>query len=740
MTHQLCLRPRKRSVCSPVARLLVQTPFQPRSTRKVAQLCLKSSIICFYSCGSRRRSPRSSKMLLSYTCTSEKEIIRSVTTTEVYPCSPLQARYLPGSCLTVSQRTLTRDSYQRASVDSRKSVGPPTWCLLQGKKCQEQNSDLFSSYVDLTKAFDTVSREGLWKIMATYRCPRKFISMVQQFHAGMQALVQDNGEISEPFPVSNGVKQGCILASILFSLMFSAMLTDSFRDGDIGIDLRYRTDGMLFNLRRLQAKTKVKTDIIRDFLFADDCALNAGSEADMQRSVHKFSIACPNFGLTISIKKTEVNGQRLSAVNRFTCLGSTLSQNVTIDDEVNVRIARTSATFGRLHANVWNRRGISLHTRLKVYRAIVLPTLLYTCETWTVYQRHAKKLNHFHTTCLRKLLNIKWQNRIPDTERLPSPPTPGIIPPWTGPSGVPPCTKAPRYARPTGQLQQSKGGKPGKPEPAILRMTSALSPVPTANAYTPTFTALEDLLKAIDLNEGYKYLPQIWSDLVLFEYSRREDLVEHLLNIMAKKKQNQQLLGRTLRVDHVANYKPPKMDEDVYEITKAVRERGCAPKASSDEELNVTPLKKSKKGRILSSPSPLFVSMFLLGDHVSFFHLLSSRQLVTSSVHRAKLEYHTCQIAEASGDQRQLSKIVAKLLHDDNDTPLPSCDSFDTLATPFSDFFSEKISKIRSVLSQNVNNVDASVEDAPQTCLLTAFELATEADIETVEVIAGEIM
>ena len=105
-------------------------------------------------------------------------------------------------------------------------------------------------------------------------------------------------------------------------------------------------------------------------------------------------------------------------MNRFTYLGSTLSQNVTIDDEVNVRIARASATFGRLHANVWNKRGISLQTKLKAYRAIVLPTLIYACKTWTVYQRHAKKLNHFHTTCLRKLLNIKWQDRIPDTEVL----------------------------------------------------------------------------------------------------------------------------------------------------------------------------------------------------------------------------------------------------------------------------------------------------------------------------------
>ena len=51
------------------------------------------------------------------------------------------------------------------------------------------------------------------------------------------------------------------------------------------------------------------TDIVRDFLFANDRALNAGSEADMQPSVDKFSDAYNDFGLTISIKKTEVMHQ-----------------------------------------------------------------------------------------------------------------------------------------------------------------------------------------------------------------------------------------------------------------------------------------------------------------------------------------------------------------------------------------------------------------------------------------------
>ena len=113
-----------------------------------------------------------------------------------------------------------------------------------------------------------------------------------------------------------------------------------------------------------------------------------------------------------------VNGQKLQVVDKFTYLGSTLSRAVHIDDEVTARTAKASVAFGRLRTNVWERNRIRLDTKLKVYKAVVLPTLLYACETWTVYQRHAKKLNHFHLSCLRKLLKIRWQDKIPDTEVL----------------------------------------------------------------------------------------------------------------------------------------------------------------------------------------------------------------------------------------------------------------------------------------------------------------------------------
>ena len=96
----------------------------------------------------------------------------------------------------------------------------------------------------------------------------------------------------------------------------------------------------------------------------------------------------------------------------------TLAASYPIDNEVEVRLAKASAAFGRLYNKVWNRKRIKLQTKLKVYKAVVVATLLYGSDTWTVYRHHVNKLNHFHTVSLKKLLKIKWQDKIPDTEVL----------------------------------------------------------------------------------------------------------------------------------------------------------------------------------------------------------------------------------------------------------------------------------------------------------------------------------
>ena len=72
--------------------------------------------------------------------------------------------------------------------------------------------------------------------------------MVIQLHEDQRGQVRNSYDLSEPFPISNGVKQGCVLAPTLFTIFFSMMLqraTDDLDDED-GVFIRYRTDGSVF--------------------------------------------------------------------------------------------------------------------------------------------------------------------------------------------------------------------------------------------------------------------------------------------------------------------------------------------------------------------------------------------------------------------------------------------------------------------------------------------------------------
>ena len=185
--------------------------------------------------------------------------------------------------------------------------------------------------------------------------------MVLQYHNGMLAKVQNYGEFSDPFPVTNRVEHGCVPASTLFSKTFSAMLTDAFQDGDNGI----LGITLLFNLRWLQAKSQVQIEVQDEFIFVDDMAKGAPTKEKMQKDVDQVSDSYDSYDLTISIKKTEVvyqpapgkpykertitvKSQRLEVVDQFTYPGSTLSRIEHIDVEVSVRIAKACATFGPL--------------------------------------------------------------------------------------------------------------------------------------------------------------------------------------------------------------------------------------------------------------------------------------------------------------------------------------------------------------------------------------------------------
>ena len=105
------------------------------------------------------------------------------------------------------------------------------------------------------------------------------------------------------------MKQGCVLAPTLFGIFFAVMLKHAFGTATKGIYLRTRSDGKLVNVSRLKAKTRVPEVCLGDFLFADDAAVTTHTEEELQRLMQRFNVACKDFGLTSSLKKTQVMGQ-----------------------------------------------------------------------------------------------------------------------------------------------------------------------------------------------------------------------------------------------------------------------------------------------------------------------------------------------------------------------------------------------------------------------------------------------
>ena len=172
-----------------------------------------------------------------------------------------------------------------------------------------------------------------------------------------------------------------------------------------------------------------------DLLFADDAALVAHTERALQRVTSCFADASRLFGLEVSLKKTGILHQptpheeyrphhfcigdtELKSTQQFTYLGCTISSDAKIDKEIDNRLAKANSSFGRLYKRVCNSNSLKCKTKIRVYRAVVLTTLLYSSETWVTYRSHIRLLERFNQRCLHTILNIHWSDFITNVEVL----------------------------------------------------------------------------------------------------------------------------------------------------------------------------------------------------------------------------------------------------------------------------------------------------------------------------------
>ena len=113
-----------------------------------------------------------------------------------------------------------------------------------------------------------------------------------------------------------------------------------------------------------------------------------------------------------------IDGSNLSVVDNFKYFGSTISSNLLFNVEINARIGKAATVMAKLNKRVWQNINLTMNTRFKVYQACVTTILLYGNETWTPYAKQEAKLNSFPLCCLRRILGITWQDRIPNTTVL----------------------------------------------------------------------------------------------------------------------------------------------------------------------------------------------------------------------------------------------------------------------------------------------------------------------------------
>jgi len=110
-----------------------------------------------------------------------------------------------------------------------------------------------------------------------------------------------------------------------------------------------------------------------------------------------------------------VQGEVLEIVDRFTYLGSSISNDASVSDEINARITKARLAFSNLR-HLWRQKGVSLELKARVYNTTVRPVLLYGCETWLLRAEDLRRLEVFDHRCLRSIAGIGWHNRISNTQ------------------------------------------------------------------------------------------------------------------------------------------------------------------------------------------------------------------------------------------------------------------------------------------------------------------------------------
>ncbi|MCP4238259.1 MAG: hypothetical protein GY770_32620, partial [Aestuariibacter sp.] len=220
--------------------------------------------------------------------------------------------------------------------------------------------------IDYEKAFDSVARDSLWKLLRHYGVPVKIVSIIRKSYEGMSCRVMHGQHLTESFQVRTGVRQGCLLSPFLFLLAIDWIMRQTTSLGRNGI-------------RWMLMGTQTQLD---DLDFADDLALLSSTRQQMQAKTDIMAEKSAQIGLRINRGKTKilrvnnqsnepinVYGEPIDEVNLFIYLGSIVDTSGGTDADIKARKGKARAAFKRL-SNVWNSATLSSRLKVRVFNSI----------------------------------------------------------------------------------------------------------------------------------------------------------------------------------------------------------------------------------------------------------------------------------------------------------------------------------------------------------------------------------
>ena len=108
-------------------------------------------------------------------------------------------------------------------------------------------------------------------------------------------------------------------------------------------------------------------------------------------------------------REIKIKGQRLE-VDNFKYF-ETIISNEGSTPEILSRIAQTTAALSRLKIK-WRDKNISLASKIKLMRTLILSTFLYGCESWTLTSEIERKIQALEMRCYRRRLNISYKDHV----------------------------------------------------------------------------------------------------------------------------------------------------------------------------------------------------------------------------------------------------------------------------------------------------------------------------------------